>query len=73
VHENDHVESDVVLIVKGMNTGGYQEIMSIDVAPGEEETTWGVVFADLLANQVCRSGDWILVPFVWCFPMSIEA
>ena len=73
MHENDHVESDVVLIVKGMNTGGYREIMSIDVAPGEEEATWGVVFADLLANQVCRCGDWILVPFVWCFPMSIEA
>jgi len=32
VRENDHVENDGVLTVKGVNAGGYQEIMSVDVA-----------------------------------------
>ena len=73
MRENGHVESDGVLTVKGVNTGGYREIIGVDVAPGEEEATWGAVFADLLANEVCRSGDWILVPFVLRYPVSIKA
>jgi transposase-like protein len=64
VCENGHGKSDGVLTVKGVNAQGYREIIGVDVAPGEEETIWGAVFADLLANEVCRSGDWILVPFV---------
>lgn len=48
VRENGHVESDGVLTVKGVNAQGYREIIGIDVAPGEEEATWGEVFADLL-------------------------
>jgi putative transposase len=48
VRENGHVESDGVLTVKGVNAQGYREIIGIDVAPGEEEATWGAVFADLL-------------------------
>ena len=54
--ENGYVESDGVLTVKGVNAGGYREIIGIDVAPGEEEASWGAVFADLLAYEVCRSG-----------------
>lgn len=48
VRENGHVESDGVLTVKGVNAQGYREIIGIDVAPGEEEATWGAVFDDLL-------------------------
>ena len=48
VRENSHVESDGVLIVKGVNAQGYREIIGVDVAPGEEETSWGAVFANLL-------------------------
>ena len=64
VRENGHVESDGVLTVKGVNAQGYREIIGVDVAPGEEEATWGAVFADLLANEVYRSRDWILDSFV---------
>lgn len=48
VRENGHVESDGVLIVKGVNAEGYREIIGVDVAPREEEATWGAVFSDLL-------------------------
>ena len=48
VRENGHVESDGVLTVKGVNAQGYREIIGIEVAPGEEEATWGAVFDDLL-------------------------
>ena len=40
VHENGHVESDGVLTVKGVNARGYREIIGVDLAPGEEESTW---------------------------------
>lgn len=48
VRENGHVESDRVLTVKVVNAEGYREIIGVDVAPGEEEATWGAVFSDLL-------------------------
>jgi len=48
VRENGHVESDGVLTVKGVNAQGYREIIGVEVAPGEQEATWGAVFADLL-------------------------
>jgi len=71
--ENGYIESDGVLTVKGVNAGGHREIIGVDVAPGEERATWGAGFADLLAYEVCRSGYCILDPFVWWYPMSIEA
>ena len=48
MRENGHIESDGFLTVKGVNAGGYREIIGVDVAAGEEEATWGVIFADLL-------------------------
>ena len=48
VRENSHVESEGVLIVKGVNAQGYREIIGVDVAPGEEEASWGALFANLL-------------------------
>jgi transposase-like protein len=48
VREDGQVESDGVLLVKGIGAGGYREILSVFVAPTEEETTWNEVFADLL-------------------------
>ena len=44
VRENGHVESDGMLTVKGVNAGGYREIIRVDVASGEEEATWGGLF-----------------------------
>jgi putative transposase len=48
VREDKQVVSEGVLTVKGIDTDGYREILSVAVAPGEEEESWGEVFADLL-------------------------
>jgi putative transposase len=47
VREDGQVESDGVLQVKGVREDGYREILSVFVAPTEEEATWSDVFADL--------------------------
>lgn len=47
VREDGQVVSDGVLLVKGVDHDGYREILSIAVAPAEEEATWNQVFADL--------------------------
>lgn len=47
VREDGQVESDGVLQVKGVREDGYWEILSVFVAPTEEEATWSEVFADL--------------------------
>jgi transposase-like protein len=46
------VESEGVLTVKGINQDSYREILGVAVAPGEEEVTWGEVFADLLDRKL---------------------
>jgi transposase-like protein len=46
------VESEGVLTVKGINQDGYWEILGVAVAPGEDEATWGEVFADLLDRKL---------------------
>jgi len=48
VREDGQVESEGVLTVMGIGEDGYREILSVAVAPGEEEASWGEVFADLL-------------------------
>jgi putative transposase len=48
VREDGQVESDGVLLVKGIRADGYREILSVFVAPTEEESTWNEVFSDLL-------------------------
>jgi putative transposase len=48
VREDGQVESDGVLLVKGIRADGYREILSVFVAPTEEEATWNDVFLDLL-------------------------
>jgi len=48
VREDGQVESDGVLLVKGIRADGYREILSVFVAPTEEEATWNEVFSDLL-------------------------
>ena len=42
------VESDGMLLVKGIGKDGYREILSVFVAPTEEEATWNEVLSDLL-------------------------
>lgn len=42
------MESQGVLTVKGIDEEGYRGILSVAVAPGEEEESWSEVFADLL-------------------------
>ena len=44
--------SEGVLTVKGIDADGYREILSVAVAPGEEEESWGEVFADLLGRGI---------------------
>jgi len=48
VREDGQVESEGVLTVMGIGEDGYREILSVALAPGEEEASWGEVFADLL-------------------------
>lgn len=48
VREDSQVESDGVLLVKGIRGDGYREILSVFVAPTEEEATWNEVFSELL-------------------------
>lgn len=50
VREYGKVESDGVLLVKGVGEDGYREILSVAVAPTEEEATWSEAFSDLLAR-----------------------
>lgn len=52
IREDGRVESDGVLMVKGINQDGYREILSVAVAPGEDEATWGEVFANLLDRKL---------------------
>ncbi len=48
VRGDGQVESDGVLLVKGVREDGYREILSVLVAPTEDEATWSEVFSDLL-------------------------
>ena len=48
IREDGHIESEGVLTVKDVDEGGYREILSVKVAPGEDETSWGELLADLL-------------------------
>ena len=48
VREDGQVESEGVLAVMRIGEDGYREILSVALAPGEEEASWGEVFADLL-------------------------
>lgn len=52
VREDGRIESEGVLTVKGINQEGYREILSVAVAPGEDEASWGAVFADLLERDL---------------------
>ena len=52
VREDGQIESDGVLLVKGVRADGYREILSVFVAPTEEETTWNDVFSDLLERRL---------------------
>ncbi len=47
VREDGQVVSDGVLLVKGVDHDGYRELLSVAVAPAEEEATWNEVYADL--------------------------
>ena len=46
------MESEGVLTLKGINQDGYREILGMAIAPGEEETTFGEVFPDLLDRKL---------------------
>jgi transposase-like protein len=48
IREDGQVISEGVLTVKGINQEGYREILSVAVAPTEEEATWGEVFSNLI-------------------------
>lgn len=48
VREDGQVESEAVLLVQGIDEQGYREILSVAVAPAEEEASWAEVFADLV-------------------------
>jgi putative transposase len=50
VREDGRVESEGVLLIKGINEYGYREILSVVVAPAEEEASWSEAFSDLLAR-----------------------
>jgi putative transposase len=50
VREDGKVESDGVLMIKGINEDGYREILGVAVAPVEEEASWSEVFSDLMAR-----------------------
>lgn len=52
VREDGQVVSEGVLTVKGIDADGHREILSIAVAPGEDEESWGEVFADLLDRGI---------------------
>ena len=52
VREDGRVVSEGVLTVKGIDADGYREILSVAVAPGEEEESWGEVFSDLLERGI---------------------
>ena len=58
VREDGKVESDGVLMSKGINEDGYREIHSVAMAPVEEEASWSDVFSghtarSLDASSVC--------------------
>ena len=48
VREDGQVVTEGVLTVKGISQEGYREILSVAVAPSEEEATWSAVFSDLI-------------------------
>jgi len=48
VREDGHIESEGVLTVEGIREDGHRDILSVDVAPGEDETSWGEMFCGLL-------------------------
>jgi transposase-like protein len=52
VCEDGQVESDGVLQVKGVREDVHREILSVFVAPTEEEGTWSEVFADLRHREL---------------------
>jgi hypothetical protein len=41
IREDGRIESDGVLTVRGVDEKEYREILSVTVAPGEEEANWG--------------------------------
>jgi transposase-like protein len=50
VREDGRVESEGVLTIKGIDGHGYREILSVRVAPVEEEASWNEAFGDLLSR-----------------------
>jgi len=48
VRDDGRIESEAVLVVMGVNEEGNREVLSVAVAPAEEEASWGEVLADLL-------------------------
>lgn len=48
VREHGQVISEGVLTVKGINQAGHREILSVALAPTEEEASWGEVFSNLI-------------------------
>jgi putative transposase len=52
VQEDGQLESERLLLIKGINQDGYREILSVVVAPTEEEVSRNEVFSDLLARDL---------------------
>ncbi len=50
VRDNGKVLSKGVLIVKGVNEAGYREILAVEMAYTESETTWSALFERLKAR-----------------------
>jgi transposase-like protein len=48
VRENSRVMPKGVLTVLGINLEGYREVLSVECAPTENETTWATVFKELV-------------------------
>jgi len=48
IREDGRVRSEAVLVVLGIDEEGYREVLSLAVAPGEQESSWGEVLADLV-------------------------
>ena len=61
VREDGRVENEAVLVVMGVDEEGYREILSVAVAPAEEERSWGEVLADLLERGLDPQGVRLVV------------
>jgi putative transposase len=52
VRDNHKVVSQAVLIISGINTDGFREILSVSVAETENDTSWSNLFKDLKRRGV---------------------